>query len=218
MGLSTRLLVFDLDGTLVDSTRDLAAATNEALQRVAPGRPALPVETVQGFVGNGARVLIEKTLGHAEVSLPADELLPVFLECYARCLLDTTRPYPGIPEALDALQGRAMAVLTNKPGPLARTLLEGLGLASHFARIWGPGDVPERKPAPGGLERLIDELGATPGTTWMIGDSAVDVQTARAAGVRVAGVTWGLAPEALLREQPDRLIDDARDLPALATG
>ena len=217
LSVPIRLLVFDLDGTLVDSTRDLAAATNAALHRVAPGQPALPVETVLGFVGNGARVLIEKTLRHAGVDRPVDEVLPVFLECYDGCLLDTTRPYPGIPEALDALDGRALAVLTNKPGPLARKLLEGLGLATHFARIWGPGDVPERKPSPGGLVRLIDELGATPGTTWMIGDSAVDVRTARAAGVRVAGVTWGLAPEDLVREQPDRLIDDARDLPSLAS-
>jgi phosphoglycolate phosphatase len=217
--LSTRnqLLVFDLDGTLVDSTRDLAAATNAALQRVAPGHPALPVQTVLGFVGNGARVLIEKTLQHAGVDRPADDVLPVFLECYDRCLLDTTRPYPGIPEALGALEGYPLAVLTNKPGPLARKLLEGLGLAARFARIWGPGDVPERKPSPTGLQRLIEELGATPETAWMIGDSPVDVRTARAAGVRIAGVTWGLAPDDLVREQPDRLIDDARDLLSLAS-
>jgi phosphoglycolate phosphatase len=217
--LSTRnqLLVFDLDGTLVDSTRDLAAATNAALQRVAPGQPALPVQTVLGFVGNGARVLIEKTLQHAGVDRPADDVLPVFLECYDRCLLDTTRPYPGIPEALGALEGYPLAVLTNKPGPLARKLLEGLGLAARFARIWGPGDVPERKPSPTGLQRLIEELGATPETAWMIGDSPVDVRTARAAGVRIAGVTWGLAPDDLVREQPDRLIDDARDLLSLAS-
>ncbi len=217
MSAPNELLVFDLDGTLVDSTRDLATATNAALRRVAPGQPALPVETVLGFVGNGARVLIEKTLQHAGVDRPADDVLPVFLECYDRCLLDTTRPYPGIPEALDALAGHPLAVLTNKPGPLARKLLGGLGLAARFARIWGPGDVPERKPAPDGLLRLIDELGATPETAWMIGDSSVDVRTARAAGVRIAGVTWGLVPDDLVREQPDRLIDDPRDLVALAS-
>ena len=218
MSAPNELLVFDLDGTLVDSTRDLATATNAALQRVAPGQPALPVETVLGFVGNGARVLIEKTLQHAGVDRPADDVLPVFLECYDRCLLDTTRPYPGIPEALGALAGCPLAVLTNKPGPLARRLLEGLGLAPRFARIWGPGDVPARKPDGAGLVRLVEELGATPSTTWMIGDSPVDAQTARAAGVRIAGVTWGLAPEDLRREKPDRLVDDARGLVDLATG
>jgi phosphoglycolate phosphatase len=212
----TRLLVFDLDGTLVDSTRDLAAATNAALQTIAPEASALPVEMVRSFVGNGARVLIEKTLRHAGLDRPVDDVLPVFLECYDRCLLDTTLPYPGIPEALEALGDHAMAVLTNKPGPLARKLLEGLRLAPRFARIWGPEDVPERKPAPAGLERLMAELGATPRTTWMIGDSPVDVRTARAAGVPAAGVTWGLAPEDLRRERPDRLVDDARDLVALA--
>jgi len=213
-----RLLVFDLDGTLVDSTRDLASATNAALRQVAPDATALPVETVVGFVGNGARVLVERTLRHARLDLPADTVLPVFLECYERCLLDTTRPYPGIPEALEALDRCLLAVLTNKPGPLARRLLDGLGLAPRFARIWGAGDVPARKPDGAGLVRLVEELGATPSTTWMIGDSPVDAQTARAAGVRIAGVTWGLAPEDLRREKPDRLVDDARGLVDLATG
>ncbi len=211
-----RLLVFDLDGTLVDSARDLAAATNEALRRAAPGAPPIPLETVCTFVGNGARVLIERSLRHAGIDRAADEVLPDFLDCYGRCLLDTTRPYPGVAEALGALQGPRCAVLTNKPGPLARRILEGLDLAPRFARIWGAGDVPERKPDPRGLERLIGELGAAAAQTWMIGDSPVDVRTARAAGVRVAGVTWGLAPAALRQEGPDRLIDDPRDLVALA--
>jgi len=216
VGAPARLLVFDLDGTLVDSTRDLAAATNAALRRVAPDAKALPVETILGFVGNGARVLVEKTLRHAGLDLPADEVLPVFLECYERGLLDTTRPYPGIPEALEALETCPLAVLTNKPGPLARKLLEGLGLAPRFARIWGPGDVPARKPDGAGLALLMKELGATPATTWMIGDSPVDLQTARAASVRIAGVTWGLAPEELRQGRPDRLVDDAGELVTLA--
>jgi len=211
-----RLLVFDLDGTLVDSSRDLAAATNAAVRRVAPDEPAIPVETVRTFVGNGARVLIERTLDHAGIGHAVDEVLPIFLECYDRCLLDTTRPYPGVAEALGALDDSPCAVLTNKPGPFARRILEGLHLGPRFARIWGAGDVPERKPDPRGLERLMEELGATPEGTWMVGDSPVDVRTARAAGVRVAGVTWGLAPEGLRQEGPDRLIDDPRDLVALA--
>jgi phosphoglycolate phosphatase len=214
---TTRLLVFDLDGTLVDSSRDLAVATNAALQRVAPDRPPISVETVRTFVGDGARVLIERSLRHAGIDRPVDDVLPIFLECYSQCLLDTTRLYPGILPALEALEGPTLAVLTNKPGGFSRTILEGLGVVSRFSRVWGAGDVPERKPDPSGLRGLIAELGARPDATWMIGDSPVDAQTARAAGVRMAGVTWGLNPEGLRQEEPDRLVDDPRELLALAT-
>jgi phosphoglycolate phosphatase len=211
-----RLLVFDLDGTLVDSFRDLTTATNAALRRVAPEASPIPLETVRTFVGNGARVLVERSLAHAGIDRAADEVLPLFLECYDRCLLDTTQPYPGVGEALHALEGPRCAVLTNKPGPQARRILEELGLAPRFARVRGAGDVPARKPDPRGLETLMGELEAPRSDTWMIGDSPVDVRTARAAGVRVAGVTWGLAPGALRREGPDRLLDDPHDLAALA--
>jgi phosphoglycolate phosphatase len=211
-----RLLVFDLDGTLVDSARDLASATNAALRQVAPEASPIPLETICTFVGRGARVLMEQSLAHVGVNRTPEEVLPVFLECYDRCLLDTTRPYPGVAEALRAVDGPRCAVLTNKPGPHARRILEGLALASHFDRICGAGDVPARKPDPRGLETLMKELGASPDETWMVGDSPVDVQTARAAGAKVAGVTWGLAPEGLRREGPDRLVDDPRELAALA--
>jgi phosphoglycolate phosphatase len=211
-----RLLVFDLDGTLVDSSRDLAAATNAALQRVAPGTPEVPLEVVVGFVGEGARLLVERALRHAGSGLPAEEVLPVFFESYGERLLDTTRLYDGIAEALDALAARTLAVLTNKPGPFSRRILDGLGVAPRFARIWGAGDVPARKPDPAGLLALLGELRASPGETWMIGDSAIDVRTARAAGVRVAGAEWGLAPAALRDAGPDRLLAHPREIAALA--
>lgn len=215
--MSTRLLVFDLDGTLVDSSRDLATATNGTLQRVAPGSPKIPHETLRSFVGDGARVLMERSIQYARVDRPVDDVLSVFLECYAACLLETTDLYPGIRKALDSIEDRVLAVLTNKPGGFSRTILDGLGVASRFSRVWGPDDAPARKPDPSGLLALIDQLGSNPGDTWMIGDSPVDVQTARAAGVRVAGVTWGLNPEGLRQERPDRLIDDPGDLVSLAT-
>jgi phosphoglycolate phosphatase len=213
---TNRLLVFDLDGTLVDSSRDLAAATNAALQRVAPERTPIPLEKIRAFVGEGARVLIERSLRHAGLDRPVDEVLPLFLECYAERLLDTTRLYPGILDALEKLDGATLAVLTNKPGDMSRTILEGLGVLSHFSRVWGPGEAPERKPHPSGLLGLIAELDARTEDTWMIGDSPIDARTARAAGVRMAGVTWGLHPEGLRREKPDRLVDDPADLVALA--
>jgi phosphoglycolate phosphatase len=215
--VSTRLLVFDLDGTLVDSSRDLATATNAALQRVAPQSPPIPHETVRSFVGDGARVLMERSIRHARIARSVDEVLPVFLECYAACLLETTCLYPGVQAALESLSDPTLAVLTNKPGAFSRTILDSLGVGSRFSRVWGPDDAPERKPDPSGLLALIAELGSDADDTWMIGDSPVDVQTARAAGVRVAGVTWGLNPEGLRREGPDRLIDDPGDLASLAT-
>lgn len=210
-----RLLVFDLDGTLVDSSRDIAAATNAAIRRLAPGTAEIPLEAILSFVGEGARVLVERGLRHAGLDLSADEVLPVYIECYAERLLDTTRLYPGVAAALDALAGPALAVLTNKPGDFSRRILEGLGVAYRFARILGAGDMPSRKPDPGGLLRLMAETEAAPGETWMVGDSATDVAVARAAEVRVAGVTWGFHPVALRAAAPDRLIARPLDLACL---
>jgi phosphoglycolate phosphatase len=213
------LLVFDLDGTLVDSSRDLASATNATLQRLSPGAPQLPLEVVIGFVGEGARRLLERALRHAGVDRSPEDALPAFFECYEARLLETTRLYDGIAEALEALAvaGHPMAVLTNKPGPFSRTILAGLGIAPRFARAWGPEDVPARKPDPAGLLRLARELAAGPHDAWMIGDSAVDVATARAAGIRVAGVTWGLDPAGLRAAGPDRLLAHPSEIPGLVT-
>jgi phosphoglycolate phosphatase len=213
--LVTRLLVFDLDGTLVDSSRDIAAATNAAILRVAPAAAEIPLEAILSFVGEGARVLVERSLRYAGLGLSVDEVLPVYIECYAQRLLATTRLYPGVAEALDALAGPALAVLTNKPGDFSRRILEGLGVAHRFARVLGAGDVASRKPDPGGLLRLMAETETAPGETWMVGDSATDVAVARAAGVRVAGVTWGFHPVALQAAAPDRLIDRPLDLASL---
>jgi phosphoglycolate phosphatase len=210
-----RLLVFDLDGTLVDSSHDIAAAANAAIQRVAPDAGEIPLDAILSFVGEGARVLVERSLRHTGLSFSADEVLPVYIECYAERLLDTTLLYPGIAEALEALAGPSLAVLTNKPGDFSRRILEGLGVARRFARVFGAGDVPSRKPDPGGLFRLMAECEAAPGETWMVGDSATDVGVARAAGVRVAGVTWGFHPVALRAAGPDLLIARPRDLASL---
>jgi 2-phosphoglycolate phosphatase len=212
-----RLLAFDLDGTLVDSSRDIAAAANEALGRVAPGTPQIPLESILAYVGEGARRLIERCLDHAQLDLSPDDVLAVYLECYAGRLLDTTCLYPGVGEALAALEGTTLAVLTNKPGDFSRAILEGLGVARHFARIWGAGDVTSPKPDPAGLLRLMSDVDAAPAETWMVGDSATDVGAGRAAGTRVAGVTWGFHPAALRAAGPDLLIDDPRELASLAS-
>ena len=213
-----RLVVFDLDGTLVDSARDIAAAVNAALAALEPGTAPLPLERVVGFVGDGARVLIERVLQHRGSSLRPDRVLPLYLEAYRERLLDTTQLYPGVAEALDELSGsgRELAVLTNKPGDLSRTILNGLGVGSRFARIWGAGDVPARKPDPAGLRALLAELGAAAEEVWLVGDSPTDVETARAAGARAAGVAWGFDVSGLRAAAPDRFLDNPRELVLLA--
>jgi phosphoglycolate phosphatase len=208
----TRLVVFDLDGTLIDASCDLAAAVNAAIGTLAPGAAPLPLETVRRFIGDGARMLVARGLERAGLGLAVEEVLPVFLDRYHERLLETTRLYPGVEEALELLRDRRLAVLTNKPGDLSRAILSGLGVAERFERVWGGGDFPGRKPDPAGLRILMDELGAAPGETLMVGDSAVDVRTGRAAGVRTVGVTYGLSPESLAEEPPDHLIGDLREL------
>jgi phosphoglycolate phosphatase len=203
----TRLAVFDLDGTLVDSVDDLAASVNHALASV--GLPPRRRDEVEAFVGEGARRLVERAVGgRAELVDPA---LAAWHEHYEAHCLDRTRPYPGIEEAL-ARARCPLAVLTNKPGPMARKILAGLGLLDRFAEVVGGGEAP-RKPDPAGLLGLVARAGATPAASVLVGDSAVDVATGRAAGVRVVAVTWGLVrPDALRAAGATELVDRAEEL------
>jgi phosphoglycolate phosphatase len=207
-----RLVVFDLDGTLIDSSRDLAAAVNRALQRAAPGVPPLPEDLVRTFIGSGARVLITRSLAQAALARSVDEVLPVFLEEYERGLLDATRLYPGTAEALERLRFCPLAVLTNKPGDMSRAILEGLGVADRFFRIYGAGDVDARKPDPAGLRRIAAEAGVEPQTAVMVGDSGIDVQTGRAAGALTAGVTYGFDTGSFRDDPPDLLVSSLTEL------
>jgi phosphoglycolate phosphatase len=209
-----RLIVFDLDGTLVDSARDLASGVNDMIARLFPGTEPLSESEVRGFIGEGARLLVTRSLAHRGLVHDLEDALHEFLLAYRARMLETTRPYPGVVEVLDALSRHTLAVLTNKPGDLSRAIVEGLGLASRFARVYGSGDVP-RKPDPAGLRRLMAETGHGPADTVMVGDSAVDVLTGRAAGVRTVGVTFGFAPGSLREHPPDALLDDLRALPGL---
>jgi len=207
-----RLVVFDLDGTLIDSARDLATAVNRALQRVAPGTLVLSDDVVRTLVGSGARVLIARSLARAGLSVPVEDVLPVFLEAYASCLLDTTRLYPGAAEALDRLRGRRLAVLTNKPGDMSRAILGALGVADRFSRIVGGGDLPSKKPDPAGLLGLTAEAAIDPSAALMVGDSGIDVRTGRAAGVPTAGVTYGFDAASFRDDPPDLLVDSLGEL------
>ncbi len=212
-----RLVVFDLDGTLIDSSADLAAGINTMLARLAPAAAPLPLEQVRRFIGDGARVLVERSLAAAGLTTPVEEAVPLFLEAYAGHLLDATRLYPGVVDALDRLRPRALAVLTNKPGGFSRTILEGLGVADRFERIYGGDDVP-RKPDPAGLVRLMQDSGCAADETVMVGDSANDVLTARRAGVRSVGVLGGFDPAGLEAQAPDDVIPGLAALPDLLAG
>jgi len=204
---TVRLVVFDLDGTLVDSVADIASAVNRMLAQKVPGASPLPLATVRSFVGSGARELVSRVLARTRAEVPVDEGLATFLDAYRAGLLDATRPYPGVVEGLDRMRDRTLAVLTNKPGDMSRAILAGLGLADRFSRIAGSGDFPGRKPDPAGLLMLLGESGVAPGEALMVGDSGIDVQTARNAGTRVAGVSYGLDPEGLAAAGPDLMVD-----------
>jgi phosphoglycolate phosphatase len=206
------LVVFDLDGTLIDSARDLAASVNAALERLAPGTPPVPPERVRTFIGDGAGTLVARTLAAAGVDITTEQALPVFLECYSARLLETTALYPGVAEALDALRDRRLAVLTNKPGDMSRTILEGLGVAGRFFRIYGAGDVDSRKPDPAGLKRIAEEAGVDVHAAVMVGDSGIDVLTGRAAGALTAGVTYGFDAESFRDHPPDLLVRSLTEL------
>jgi phosphoglycolate phosphatase len=209
--LPGRLLIFDLDGTLIDSKRDLADSVNAT--RAWAGLSPLPEETVSSYVGNGAPMLMRRAFpGASEADLA--RYLAYFLDYYRQHMLDSTVLYPGVREALDRLHaaGIPLAVLTNKPVRFSERLIEGLGLAPHFFRIYGGNSFEEKKPHPAGIHLLVKEAGADRDRTYMVGDSAVDVQTARNAGVRACGVSWGFRPETFREAPPDLIIDDLRTL------
>jgi len=209
--MSADLLVFDLDGTLVDSQRDLADAVNAT--RAWMGLEPLPQVTVAQYVGNGAPVLVQRALPDAGKE-DWSRGLKYFLEYYRDHMLDSTAMYPGVREALDQLHAERvpLAVLTNKPIRFTLQMLEGLGIDLHFFRVYGGNSFPEKKPDPAGLNALVTESGADRARTIMVGDSAVDVDTARNAGVQACGVRWGFQPETFIASPPDFLIDDLREL------
>jgi phosphoglycolate phosphatase len=200
------LVVFDLDGTLVDSRQDLAASTNDVLAGV--GGRALPVDEVTRMVGDGARTLVQRAVTRAGLDVDLDVALAEFHRCYAVRLLETTRPYEGITTLLRALSGTvALAVLTNKPLDPTRRLLDHFGWTGLFGRVIG-GDGPfPRKPDPAGLCDLITWANARPETTMMVGDSMVDVEVARAAGTHVCVAAYGFgAARGDLRLRGDELV------------
>ena len=216
-----RMILFDLDGTLVDSGRDIAAAANHA--RVAAQLPPLPDPVAIGYVGDGVQRLLERVLAHdlttGEPQLPVtpDQLacgLIDFAAHYERHLLDRTLLYPGIADLLAGLSDRRLMVATNKPRRFTLAILAGLGIADRFERVVAGDDVAARKPDPAHLRACLEGTGITPGESMMVGDSPNDVLAAQGLDMRSVAVTWGLvARQRLVAARPWALADD---VPALA--
>jgi len=206
------LLIFDLDGTLIDSKLDLVHSVNA--MRGMMSLPAIGEEIVASYVGNGAPVLVRRALGPAASEADAERALQYFLAYYRDHMLDNTRLYPGVREALDRLHaaGSKMAILTNKPVAFSQAMIGALDLTDHFFRVYGGNSFNQKKPNPIGIVKLMEESSVPRESTIMVGDSYVDVRTARAACVKACGVSYGFQPETFAQDPPDLLVDDMNQL------
>lgn len=205
-----RLIVFDLDGTLIDSRRDLAISINAMLTEF--DRQPLPEEIIAEYIGDGAGMLVRRALGDPDDEKFVESALASFLVHYRRHMLDYTYVYDGVFPALDALQsGRQMAILTNKPVRPAQAICDALKLSRYFFRIYGGNSFPTKKPDPEGLTTLIREAGVLPEETVMVGDSDVDILTARRAKTWAIGCRYGLSSHTVESIPSDYLADFPED-------
>lgn len=206
-----KAFVFDLDGTLVDSKLDLVLSMNATLVHL--GRQPLDHEQIASYVGGGVPLLIKRALGGNSSEEEIAKGIAYFLDYYRQHMLDNTVPYPGVRDCLEALSASAMAVLTNKPVKFSQAIISGLDLARYFRFVYGGNSFEKKKPDPQGLVTLLRDFRVAPGELMMVGDSDVDIQTARNAGTLACGLTYGLGR---MQPQfpPDLLLDNLADLPA----
>ena len=213
---SIRLLVFDLDGTLIDSRLDLIHSINAMLRHFE--RPELPGDLIATYVGDGAPALVRRALGDPPGEPLFREALEYFLAYYRIHKLDHTTVYAGIPEVLIHLATpsngvqRQIAVLSNKPVNPSRDIVQALGLADFFVRIYGGNSFTTKKPDPLGVQTILQETGVAAAEAIMIGDSSIDVLTGRNAGLWTCGVAYGFAPHTLEESPPDVLVETPREL------
>ena len=213
-----KLLIFDLDGTLIDSRQDLVNSVNAALHSL--GREELPSDEIAAMVGDGAPTLVRRALGNTVDEALLRRGLEFFLIYYRAHKLDHTHLYDGIPAALDTLQTasglpRVMSVLTNKPVNPSRAIVDALGIGPKFVSVYGGNSFETKKPDPLGIKTILAETGVHPEEAIMIGDSAVDVLTGRAAGTWTCGVTYGFAPHTLVDTPGDVMVDSPQELAEL---
>jgi phosphoglycolate phosphatase len=215
-GHTAKLLIFDLDGTLVDSREDLANSINAMLRHF--GRKELPHEVIASYIGDGAPMLVRRSLGDPDDENFVQDALLYFMAWYREHKLDTTYVYEGIKESLDAIQKSRdgqplkMAVLSNKPVGPSRAIVDALGLGQYFFQVYGGNSFHTKKPDPAGVQALLEEAAVFAEETIIVGDSDIDVLTARNAGIYSVGVTYGLAPHTLEDAPPDVMIDHPREL------
>lgn len=212
-----KLFIFDLDGTLVDSRVDLANSVNAMLRHY--GKPELPGDVIGSYIGNGAPMLVRRSLGDPDDERFVQEALFYFMAYYREHKLDSTYVYGGIFEALDSIRaGRdgqntiSMAVLSNKPVGPTRGIVEALGLGKYFFQVYGGNSFHTKKPDPAGVQALLQESGARAQETVIVGDSDVDIITASNAGIYSVGVTYGLAPHTLEDVTADVMVDHPHEL------
>lgn len=204
------LVVFDLDGTLVETREDLAASVNYALE--VSGLDGHPVETICHFVGDGALKLIQRAVGQDADQRLCEDVLRIFIEHYTEHCTDQSRPYPGVREIIPRLSPLPLSVLTNKPSVPTGMILDRLNLAVNFSQIIGGDSEHGRKPDPAGLLSLVAEAVVSPGRTLLVGDTKVDVQTARNAGCKCAGAKYGFRPGDFNSHPPDYYLEEFQDL------
>ena len=209
-----KLLVFDLDGTLVDSKADLTKSINAMLRHYQ--RPELPEEVIGSYVGDGAPMLVRRALGDPQDEQFVQDALKYFMTYYREHKLDHTYVYEGVLDALTWMRlsnpELKMAVLSNKPVNPSRGICEGLGLSNYFVQVYGGNSFETKKPDPEGALTLLDEAGVRADEAVMIGDSQNDILTAQNAGMYSLGVTYGFSPESLKTHPPDVLVDTVAEM------
>lgn len=211
-----RVLMFDLDGTLIDSRLDLVLSVNATLRYMR--RPELPHDAIYRLVGSGAAILVQRALGQGATEEESQRGLEYFLQYYREHMLDNTVAYPGVRDGLAMLTGWPLAVLTNKPVKFSQAILEGLGLAKYFRVVYGGNSFATKKPDPEGARVVLQDFRASPAQAMLVGDSEVDVRTARNAGTWCCGVRYGLGPEGFRAHPPDLLVDSLTELRAHLDG
>ncbi|KJR42674.1 phosphoglycolate phosphatase, bacterial [Candidatus Magnetoovum chiemensis] len=204
-----KLIIFDLDGTLIDSIRDIAEAVNYTLKQ--HGFNTLSEDSVKIMVGDGVSTLIAKATNYDE-NIDKQKALDVFLNYYENHLVDYTKPYTNVVKTLKLLKGYKKAVITNKKSSLSRIILDKLELMQHFDLLLGPEDVKEKKPSAEPLLKAMETLKVQPSETVIIGDSSVDIEAGKAAGVKTIAAAYGFRPVETLKDADFIIHNDISEL------